>query len=76
MIARLKESGFSTLFPIQQDTFHIIAKGKDITAKDRTGSGKTLAYALPSLDRLRELKLFKGNDPKILVMVPTRLVMS
>ena len=72
MIARLKENGIQSLFPIQQDTFHLIDKGRDITAKDRTGSGKTLAYTLPSLQRLFRENLMGGNNPKILVMVPTR----
>ena len=64
--------GISSLFPIQQECFHLIAKGYDLTARDRTGSGKTLAYVLPTLDRFRKNKLFGGNTPKILVMVPTR----
>lgn len=37
------------MFPIQEVTFRLIQKGKDILASDRTGSGKTLAYTLPVL---------------------------
>ena len=72
MIRQLEKNGISSLFPIQQACFKVIAKGYDLTARDRTGSGKTLAYALPALDRLRKKELFNGNNPKVMVMVPTR----
>ena len=72
LIQQLKKNGFSKLFPIQQESFHTILKGRDLTARDRTGSGKTLAYSLPSLERLRRGKLINGTDPKVLIMVPTR----
>ena len=72
MIRQLKKNGILNLFPVQQASFFIIAKGYDLTAKDRTGSGKTLAYSLPSLERLRKNDQFGGKNPKILIMLPTR----
>ena len=75
MINQLKKNGITSLFPIQQATFSLIVKGHDLIAKDRTGSGKTLAYSLPCLEKMRSKGTFeKGNKPKILVMLPTRLV--
>ena len=72
MIDQLKKNGILSLFPVQQATFNQIVKGNDLTTRDRTGSGKTLAYSLPVLERLRKNNLLTGNQPKLLIMVPTR----
>ena len=72
MIKQLRKNDIFNLFPVQQASFFIIARGYDLTARDRTGSGKTLAYSLPSLERLRKNNQLVGNKPKILIMVPTR----
>lgn len=71
----LKAAGIKYLFPIQVSTFPIISEGKDLIGRDRTGSGKTLAYTLPTMERLRRDKAFQmtpGQNPLVLVLVPTR----
>ena len=74
-VQTLKQNNFHYLFPIQQKTYKHVFAGKDIIGRDRTGSGKTLAFALPSLERLRKenlLKTSRGQQPLILVILPTR----
>jgi len=74
MIKILEKKGVMKLFPIQYETFDLIAKGEDIIAKDRTGSGKTLAFALPIVVKMRMMGKFKGvHTPKFLIVLPTRL---
>ena len=62
------------MFPIQKETFEIIASGKDILASDRTGSGKTLAYVLPILERLESegASIQKSTKAQFLILCPTR----
>lgn len=58
---------------IQKETFHYIYEGKNVLAQSKTGSGKTIAFALPFLEKLRKENGFeKHDDPKILVISPTR----
>lgn len=55
--------------PIQEKCFSPILSGKDIMGIAQTGTGKTLAYLLPIL---KEYKYSASNQPKILILVPTR----
>lgn len=55
--------------PIQEKCFLPILSGKDIMGIAQTGTGKTLAYLLPIL---KEYKYSSSNQPKILILVPTR----
>lgn len=54
---------------IQAKTFAPIMAGKDVVGIAQTGTGKTFAYLLPSL---RLWKFTKSPHPQILVVVPTR----
>jgi len=65
----LDDLGFTTPTPIQAEAFNIVASGKDIVGIAQTGTGKTLAYMLPIL---RNLKYSKQDNPRVLVLVPTR----
>lgn len=65
----LDEFGFITPTPIQQKTFSVILSGKDIVGIAQTGTGKTMAYLLPIL---HGLGFSKQNNPRILILVPTR----
>lgn len=47
------------MFPIQYNCFYPIFKREDIIARDLTGSGKTIAFGLPTVEYLRNNKLFK-----------------
>ena len=55
--------------PIQEKTFSEILSGTDIVGISQTGTGKTIAYCLPLL---QELSYSDQNNPRILILVPTR----
>jgi len=65
----LDDLGFTTPTPIQEESFSVVASGKDVVGIAQTGTGKTLAYMLPIL---RNLKFSKQDNPRVLVLVPTR----
>jgi ATP-dependent RNA helicase RhlE len=65
----LEDLGFETPTPIQAESFSVVASGKDVVGIAQTGTGKTLAYMLPIL---RNLKFSKQDNPRVLVLVPTR----
>lgn len=65
----LDDLGFTTPTPIQEQAFGVILSGKDMVGIAQTGTGKTFAYMLPLL---RELKFSKQQNPRIVILVPTR----
>ncbi|MCL4160941.1 UNVERIFIED_CONTAM: hypothetical protein GTU68_007908, partial [Idotea baltica] len=65
----LDDLGFDTPTPIQAQSFNVVASGKDVVGIAQTGTGKTLAYMLPIL---RNLKYSTQDNPRVLVLVPTR----
>jgi ATP-dependent RNA helicase RhlE len=65
----LDDLGFSNPTPIQEQAFGLVASGKDVVGIAQTGTGKTFAYMLPIL---RDLKFSKQENPRVLVLVPTR----
>ena len=65
----IDDLGFEQQTPIQQETYSKILGGKDLVGIAQTGTGKTIAYCLPLL---QELSYSKQNNPRILILVPTR----
>lgn len=65
----IEDLGFDKPTPIQKESFSVILSGSDMVGIAQTGTGKTLGYMLPILD---ELKFSKQNNPRVLVIVPTR----
>ena len=65
----LDDLGFTETTPIQEQSFSVIMSGRDVVGIAQTGTGKTFAYSLPLL---RLLKFSKQNNPRILMVVPTR----
>lgn len=65
----LEDLGFTTPTPIQAEAFNVVASGKDMVGIAQTGTGKTFAYMLPIL---KNLKFSTQDNPRILVLVPTR----
>ncbi len=65
----LNDLGYTTPTPIQQRVFSIVMSGRDVCGIAQTGTGKTLAYLLPCL---RQWKFSKDKSPQILIIVPTR----
>ena len=69
LVARLREDGILTPFPIQEMTIRDGLAGRDVCGKAKTGSGKTLAFGLPLVDRVAAAS---PHQPTGLVLVPTR----
>ena len=65
----LDDLGFTTPTPIQEEAFNVISSGRDVVGIAQTGTGKTFAYMLPIL---KNLKFSMQEDPRVLVLVPTR----
>ncbi|MBV7270489.1 DEAD/DEAH box helicase [Winogradskyella luteola] len=65
----LEDLGFTTPTPVQAESFSVVASGKDVVGIAQTGTGKTFAYMLPIL---RNLKYSRQDNPRVLVLVPTR----
>lgn len=68
MQANLKNIGYDTLTPIQQESLVHSLKGRDILAWAKTGSGKTAAFGIALLERL-DVKNFRAQS---LILCPTR----
>ncbi|QNL48328.1 DEAD/DEAH box helicase [Olivibacter sp. SDN3] len=65
----IAEAGYTTPTPIQQKAITPILAGQDVMGIAQTGTGKTAAYVLPIV---MNLKYAQGNDPRALVLSPTR----
>ena len=65
----LDDLGFTTPTPIQAEAFNVVCSGKDVVGIAQTGTGKTFAYMLPIL---KNLKFSMQENPRVLVLVPTR----
>jgi len=65
----LKEIGFEQATPIQEKAIPIIRSGADVVGIAQTGTGKTAAYLLPLFMKLVKAE---GEDPRALILVPTR----
>jgi len=69
----LAEMGITTPTAIQEKSFSPIAAGRDVIGIAQTGTGKTYAYLLPCL---RLWRFTKSPHPQILIIVPTRELVS
>ncbi len=57
---------------IQRKAVPVAIAGKDVLASSKTGSGKTLAFVLPMLHKSLKTKSFSKNDPRAVILAPTR----
>ncbi|OED37998.1 DEAD/DEAH box helicase [Flavobacteriaceae bacterium (ex Bugula neritina AB1)] len=69
LLNALDDLEFEIPTPIQEKAFSVVMSGKDVVGIAQTGTGKTYAYMLPIL---RMLKYSVQQNPRILVLVPTR----
>ena len=69
MLQALEEMGLTTPTTIQEKAYSVVMSGKDVCGIAQTGTGKTLAYLLPII---RMLEFSKTRFPQVLVLVPTR----
>lgn len=65
----IQDMGFESPTPIQEESFPVILSGKNVVGIAQTGTGKTLAFMLPLL---QNFAFSKQQNPRILVLVPTR----
>ncbi len=61
--------GYENPTPIQEKSIPAILGGQDVMGIAQTGTGKTAAYLLPLL---RILNYPQGDEPRALILVPTR----
>lgn len=66
------DSGFESLTPVQEESIPLALAGKDVAAQAQTGTGKTAAFLISLFCRLLENKNVTSNNPRALVMAPTR----
>jgi ATP-dependent RNA helicase RhlE len=69
ILKSLDDIGFKEPTPIQEQAMPKINSGANVVGVAQTGTGKTAAYLLPLLTRLRKPE---GNDPRVVILVPTR----
>ena len=66
------DTGFESLTPVQEESIPLALAGKDVAAQAQTGTGKTAAFLISLFCRLLENKNPTSNNPRALVMAPTR----
>lgn len=73
ILKSLKEEGYTTPTPIQEQAIPIVLKGNDLLGCAQTGTGKTAAFAVPILQLLSTNRT-SGQKRKIrsLIVTPTR----
>ena len=69
LLKALDDMGFLQPTTIQEKVFSVVMSGVDVCGIAQTGTGKTFAYLLPCL---RQWKFSKEPYPQILILVPTR----
>lgn len=65
----INEAGYTEPTLIQQKAIPLALSGHDVMGIAQTGTGKTAAFVLPLL---MKLKYAQGNDPRALILTPTR----
>ncbi|MCF6265323.1 MAG: DEAD/DEAH box helicase [Desulfuromusa sp.] len=65
-------AGFECLTPVQEESIPLALAGKDVAAQAQTGTGKTAAFLISLFCRLLDNKNVTSNNPRALVMAPTR----
>ena len=67
ILEAVKDCGYETPTPIQQQAIPVVLEGKDVIGASQTGTGKSAAFALPLLTRIEA-----NGMPQVLVLEPTR----
>lgn len=65
----IEEAGYESPTPIQKKAIPLAMSGHDVMGIAQTGTGKTAAFVLPLL---MKLKYAQGQDPRALILAPTR----
>ena len=73
LLRAIKEQGYDSPTPVQEQAIPVILKKRDILAGAQTGTGKTAGFTLPMLELLHKHKLEKGkHHVRALILTPTR----
>lgn len=73
ILKSLKEEGYTTPTPIQEQAIPIVLNGTDLMGCAQTGTGKTAAFAVPILQLLSANKSFdRKRKIRSLIITPTR----
>ena len=72
-LSAIKDMGYHTPTDIQRKAISVILSGKDVIGTAQTGTGKTAAFALPIIDKIKDLP---KNQVRVLVLSPTRELAS
>ena len=67
ILEAVKDCGYETPTPIQEQAIPVIMQGKDVIGASQTGTGKSAAFALPLLNSITHT-----GQPQVLVLEPTR----
>lgn len=70
LLKALKQEGYTSPTPIQEQSIPILLQGKDLLGCAQTGTGKTAAFSIPILQMLYKTDRNKGI--KALILTPTR----
>jgi len=65
----IADAGYTEATPIQEKAIAPVLSGQDIFGIAETGTGKTAAFVLPIL---MQLKYAQGENPRALILSPTR----
>lgn len=69
LLNALADLGYVHPTTIQHKAFPVVMSGRDMVGIAQTGTGKTMSYLLPIL---RQWEFSKDAVPRVLIMVPTR----
>lgn len=72
ILRALRNEGYTTPTPIQQQAIPVILEGHDLLGSAQTGTGKTAAFAIPVLQHLLGEKPQQRRAIRALVLTPTR----
>ena len=67
ILRSVKELGFTTPFPIQEQAIPVLLRGNDVIGQAHTGTGKTATFGIPMLQNI-----IKGGGIQGLIIAPTR----
>lgn len=68
ILRAVREMGFETMTPIQEQAIPVLLEGKDIIGQAQTGTGKTAAFAIPMIERI-DVDI---RRPQGIILCPTR----
>ena len=69
----IKETGYESPTPIQQQAIPLVLQGHDLLGIAQTGTGKTAAFSLPILNLLHTHQVRRESKcPRALILTPTR----